>query len=34
MTIEIGGNLLATAILAALTVLIIEWWRFRSGRRG
>lgn len=31
--VEIGPNLLAAGIVAALTVLVVQWWGFRSGRR-
>jgi len=32
-TFEIGGNLLAAVGLGVFALLVIEWWRFRSGRR-
>jgi len=31
--IEIGGRLLLAIALGVFAVLVIEWWRFRSGRR-
>jgi hypothetical protein len=31
--LEIGGRLLTAVTLGVLAVLIVEWWRFRSGRR-
>jgi len=33
LTLEIGGNLLAALVVGVLAVLVIQWWRFRSGRR-
>lgn len=35
MTIEIGGNLLTAGVVAALVVLVVQWWKYRYlGRRG
>lgn len=31
-TLEIGGNLLTAVALVVLAALVVQWWRFRSGR--
>lgn len=34
MTVEIGGNLLTALLAGLLTLLVVQWWRFRSRARG
>jgi hypothetical protein len=33
LELEIGGNLLTAIALGLLSTLVVQWWRFRSGRR-
>jgi hypothetical protein len=33
LTLDIGGGLLTAVLAGCFTVLVIQWWRFRSGRR-
>jgi hypothetical protein len=34
LLVDIGGRLLTALLAAIFAVLVVEWWRFRSGRRG
>lgn len=34
LTLEIGARILAAWVIAALVVLVLQWWKYRSGRRG
>jgi len=31
--LEIGSRLLSAVVVGLLAVLVVEWWKFRSGRR-
>lgn len=33
LQLEIGLNLLTAILVAVFAVLVIQWWKFRSGRR-
>lgn len=33
LTLEIGSRLVAAIVSVVLAVLVVEWWRFRAGRR-
>jgi hypothetical protein len=32
LELEIGRDLLLAVLATLLTILVVEWWRFRSGR--